>query len=641
MIQKASWFVPITLYLAAISVDFVQTESGTAGMIFLGAAISGWLLPKRHFYAAVTVIGLTFLLPLAAHINDPWQWCYRLSGCVCMALLAFFRDQQSGFGFQWSALGHEETETTFGNTADSIDTHTQIGIDVDDLMEFSFHDVHHDHETAVSETHHRRKKEVAHFALDAGETRDYIEPALQRLYDTGKFTDAQMKMIANEMRILEDRGLVAGFASCLPSGTQIGRFVVEEPLGRGGEGYVYRGHDESGQPAAIKILHNMRVSDRFRREMHVVRQLAHPNIVTAYEVGEFRGLPFITMELLTGPDLYVRVRESGPLSWQEATNYILQASRALSHAHQRKLIHRDLKPGNMILSGGDVLKLVDFGLAAMADLEAENTDSVYRFQTEDGHLAGTLPFMAPEQARSLANANVQSDIYGLGATWYYLLTGQERLKGKTFSQQFENLLVHRQFHSLDKKCLPEDLYEIFRKTVSYDPSNRHASCDELSSEIEETLKKTGKLVDLDEINVLVIEDSKTDMLFTIEMLRRSNSSLNIHQANSLASGIEICKKLEIGLVLLDLTLPDSSGVETVERFRHLFPNLPLVVLTGMSKDEVSEQTLAAGADTFVSKQALTAHRMERTIFVTLSRHRHFRPDGGASFPQNSGSDTSA
>ena len=610
-------------------------------MIYLGAAISGFLLPQRQFYASAAVLGLTFLLPLVAHINEPWQWYYRLSGCICLALLVFIRDLQSRFGFQWDAWVHREAETTFANVSDSRDSRTQTGIDVNDLLEFSLHDVHHDQETAVSETHHRRKKEASRFALDAGETRDYIEPALQRLYDTGKFTDTQMSMIANELRILEDRGLVAGFASCLPSGSQIGRFVVEEPLGRGGEGYVYRGRDESGQPGAIKILHNMRVSDRFRREMHVVRQMAHPNIVTAYEVGEFRGLPFITMELLTGPDLYARVRESGALDWQEATNYILQASRALSHAHQRNLIHRDLKPGNMILSGGGVLKLVDFGLAAMGNSDAEHTDSVYRFQTEDGHLAGTLPFMAPEQARSLANANIQSDIYGLGATWYFLLTGKERLKGETFSQQFENLLVHRQFHSLDKKCLPEDLYEIFRKTVSYDPSDRHASCNELSKDIEASLKKTGKHVDLDEIHVLVIEDSKTDMLFTIEMLRRSNSSINIHQANSLASGIEICKKLEIGLVLLDLTLPDSSGVETVERFRHLLPDLPLVVLTGMSKDEVSERTLAAGADSFVSKQALTPHRMERTIFVTLSRHRHFRPNGPASFPQNSGSKTSA
>ncbi|MDG2221446.1 MAG: protein kinase [Rubripirellula sp.] len=641
MNQKASWFVLIVLYLAAIAFDFTQTESRTFGMLYVAAAIAGCSLPKRHFYAAISVIGLTLLLPLVAHIDQPWQWFDRLAGCLCLALLALSLGPNTRLPFQTASTSRKEPKTTFTNAPDSLESQTQIGIDVDDLLEFSFNDVHHDHETAISATHHRRKKEPVQFALDAGETRDYVEPALQRLYDTGRFTDAQMKMIADEMRLLEERGLAADFASCLPSGTQIGRFVVEEPLGRGGEGYVYRGHDDSGQPAAIKILHNMRVSDRFRREMHVVRQLAHPNIVTAYEVGEFRGLPFITMELLAGPDLYVRVRESGPLDWQEATNYILQASRALSHAHQRKLIHRDLKPGNMILSGGGVLKLVDFGLAAMGDSEAEHTDSVYRFQTEDGHLAGTLPFMAPEQARSLANANIQSDIYGLGATWYYLLTGRERLKGKTFSQQFENLLVHRQFNSLDKKCMPEELYNVFRKTVSYDPTKRHASCDELSNEIETTLKKTGKVIDLDEINVLVIEDSKTDMIFTIEMLRRSNSSLNIHQASSLANGIEICNELEIGLVLLDLTLPDSTGVETVKRFRQSFADIPLVVLTGMNKNEMSVQTLAAGADTFVSKQGLTAHRMERTIFVTLSRHRHHRPTDGTSFPQSSGSDTSA
>jgi len=128
---------------------------------------------------------------------------------------------------------------------------------------------------------------------------------------------------------------------------------------------------------------------------------------------------------------------------------------------------------------------------------------------------------------------------------------------------------------------------------------------------------------------LVIEDSRTDMLFTIEMLRRSNSKLNIHQARSLSAGIEACDQEEMGLVLLDLSLPDSNGVETVSRFREAIPGVPLVVLSGMAEDDVCSSCLNAGAESFVSKHGLTAHRMERTIFVTLSRHDQIRRRTGS------------
>ena len=121
--------------------------------------------------------------------------------------------------------------------------------------------------------------------------------------------------------------------------------------------------------------------------------------------------------------------------------------------------------------------------------------------------------------------------------------------------------------------------------------------------------------------MLVVEDSRTDMLFTIEMLRRTNPSLSIHQAKTLADGIDVCQHMPIDLVLLDLTLPDSAGMATVTRFRKAVKKVPLVVLSGLTQDEAGAACLDAGADTFISKNGLTAHRMERTIFVTLSRKR--------------------
>lgn len=638
MNQKSDWLILAALYGAAVWIDWPGidglgidglgtdssgNEATLSVLLYVLVGLIACWLPSRAFHAWVLIAGITCLLPI---IVSPTTWLNRMTGSVCLiALVAARRHIVSNCSSQELFDGDTLfVQTQPDSDRDAVSRDGTAEGEETEFIAIPLEEARADHQTRIHKTHHRRHRESGQFALDARVTRAYVEPALERLYSSGCFDESQMRMIAGEMRSLEEHGLVADFVSCLPGGTQVGRFIIDEPLGRGGEGNVYRGHDDSGQPAAIKILHNMRVSDRFRREMHLVRQLAHPNIVTAYEVGEFRGLPFITMELLAGPDLSVRVRESGPINWQPATHYILQAARALAHAHRRNLIHRDVKPGNMILNSDSSIKLVDFGLAAEGVTSANASDSVFRYRTEDGHLAGTLPFMAPEQARSLANANVRSDIYGLGATWFYLLTGRERLRGTTFAQQFENLLVLRGFNELNNDCMPESLRKIYRRMVQYDARQRFESCEELCHEIESALKDSGRIVIPDEIHVLVIEDSRTDMLFTIEMLRRSNSTLNVHQARSLASGIESCRRDDIGLVLLDLSLPDSHGVETVRRFREIVPDIPLVVLTGMTEDEVGAACLEAGAESFVSKNGLTAHRMERTIFVTMSRYDQAR-----------------
>ncbi len=446
-----------------------------------------------------------------------------------------------------------------------------------------------------------------------------VQFAIDRLRATGSFDDDQIALIEAELHKIVGEHIVSQGDACLLAGDRVGRFVIDKPLSSGGVGNVYQGHDvDSGEPAAIKILHNARVSERFRREMHMVQQLAHPNIVTAYEVGEVQGLQFIAMELLDGPDLNVRVQQDGPLSWLTASKYILQAARALEHAHRRELIHRDIKPGNIILNGADMVKLADLGLAAMAT-ESSDAENQLQYKTQEGHLAGTLAFMAPEQARSLASANVQSDIYGLGATWFYLLTGKPRLRGTSFNQQLQNLLVKRRFNVLPGECMPDSLCKIYHRMTVYQADLRFENCEQLAFALEQSLADVGEPVTTDDIHVLVVEDSHTDMVRTIAILRRMNQSLVIHQAKSLSEGIAVYSRLQIDLVLLDLTLPDSFGVQTVAGFRRVAPDVPVVVLTGRSEQEIPAACIEAGATSFVSKVGLDAHAMERTIFVTLSR----------------------
>ncbi len=449
---------------------------------------------------------------------------------------------------------------------------------------------------------------------------DDVNAALSRLRSYDSFTDQQLQWIEPELRRL--RNAEPAFElSTLQTGTQVGRFTIEQPLGQGGEGNVFRGRDSNtGEPVAIKILRSRKLNERFRREMELVQRLAHPNVVTAYEVGEHQGVPFIAMELLEGPDLDVYVRRHGPLNWSDSLRYVMQITQGLLHAHHRKLIHRDIKPGNVLMNGEGTVKLVDLGLAVITQSKRDNNKD---FQTKAGNLAGTVPFMAPEQARSLELANVQSDIYGIGSTWFFLLTGKSRLPGTSLRKQLNHLLVAKKFNRLPDGCLPDPFIPIYQRIVAYEPQDRYPSCDELLIDLERALADVGESVPATTISVLVIEDSKTDMIFAIETLRRSNQSLKIYQAASLAEGIEVFHEFRIDLVLLDLTLPDSSGIETVRRFREAAFEVPLVVLSGRSQAEIGDSCRQAGANEFLSKSDLTVHKMERIIFITHSRVARF------------------
>jgi serine/threonine protein kinase len=554
----------------------------------LVAAVIGGSLPKKRFAFLLCFLAALIIVPAWVHWPDA-SVHQRTAGLLILALAAYFLRVDffagsrpihgiSGGSLSPSALG---SLSAFIGAGNRIDQPLDVTRDLRD-----------DHSRLV----------------------DYFE-------STGQFEPDQLHLIESQLSKLkeDESGFVENRASLMP-GDHIGRYEVESQLGRGGAGYIFRGRDRlCGDPVAIKILHNAEMTDRFRHEMRIVQELAHPNIVTAYEVADFRGLPYIAMEVLRGPDLSELVRKEGPICWRESARYILQMARALAHAHRRDLIHRDIKPGNIMLNGDGSVKLVDLGLAVTAIPAPMKTVESPR-ETKGVKLAGTLPYMAPEQARSLRSANNRSDIYGLGATWFFLLTGKPRLPGKTFSQQFGNLLSERKFRALPEKCLPDAFYKIYQRMVVYDPNDRYASCDELVGDLEHALSTAGEPVAPNDIHVLVVEDSRADMLRTISVLGKTNQSLAIHQATSLAEGLDKYKCIGADMVLLDLTLPDSSGTQTVEAFRSAAPEVPIVVLTGYSDDEISAACIGAGATGFLSKDDLSAHTMERTIFVTLSRH---------------------
>jgi serine/threonine protein kinase len=211
-------------------------------------------------------------------------------------------------------------------------------------------------------------------------------------------------------------------------GTRVGKYRVLEHVATGGMGVVYKALDEElGRVVALKVLLEQtasqpRLLERFRREARNAARLSHRNIVTLYEFGQADGTWFLAMEFVEGVELGEYISRRGRLLPEEARRIAMQAAKALDHAYQRGVTHRDIKPSNFLLAqqsaGRWLVKLTDMGLALTAD------DAQQFRVTRAGTTVGTVDYLAPEQARDSASADIRSDIYSLGCTLYHMLAGQ-------------------------------------------------------------------------------------------------------------------------------------------------------------------------------------------------------------------------
>jgi hypothetical protein len=199
------------------------------------------------------------------------------------------------------------------------------------------------------------------------------------------------------------------------------RYAIEELLGSGGMSSVYRAHDRLlERPVALKVLHEHFSRDpeyveRFRREARAIAKVSHPNIVTVIDRGEFDGSQFIVFEHVPGETLKDIVERAGPLPVEEALAFAHQVARGLAYAHERGIVHRDVKPHNILVDEDGGAKVTDFGLARSLDLEHDITQT--------GTLLGTCDYISPEQASGQA-VDERSDQYSLGVLLYELLTGE-------------------------------------------------------------------------------------------------------------------------------------------------------------------------------------------------------------------------
>ncbi len=211
-------------------------------------------------------------------------------------------------------------------------------------------------------------------------------------------------------------------------------------IGAGGMGVVYQArHRLLGRTVAVKfltleLLDNPEGLERFRHEALAIGALDHPNIVRAMDAGALEGIHFLVTEFVAGQDLSKLARPGQGVAPAEACEIIRQAALGLDHAHARGLVHRDIKPSNLLVNGEGVVKLLDFGLARLSTADTTLTTT--------GQLIGTLDYLAPEQAADSRSVDIRGDIYSLGCTLYFLLTGRPPFAGVNYESPASKIRAH-------------------------------------------------------------------------------------------------------------------------------------------------------------------------------------------------------
>lgn len=335
------------------------------------------------------------------------------------------------------------------------------------------------------------------------------------------------------------------------AGLTLGPYVLLERIGEGGMGQVYKARQKLlNRIVALKVirkecLSNPKVILRFQREIRAAGQMSHPHIVRAFDADQVSGTYYIALEFIDGVDLAKLVKDNGPLLVYQACEYIRQAALGLQHAFERGLVHRDIKPANLLVARGiasdrrrssgvmarpremltpkssgmlrrtdpalhypwGVVKILDMGLARCTDAFPSRASTQL---TQIGSVMGTPEFIAPEQARDSHNSDVRADLYSLGCTLYFLLTGQppfpdgtmtEKLLQHQFNipepmapirrerlQEWSNA-HHDQEAGKQMLHVPDAVEEVVRKLLAKDPADRHQTPLELANALQAILQK--------------------------------------------------------------------------------------------------------------------------------------------------------
>jgi eukaryotic-like serine/threonine-protein kinase len=338
---------------------------------------------------------------------------------------------------------------------------------------------------------------------------------LAHVRQSGLLSDEELARVERELpaaergrpvaRALVEKGLLTKFQAerllaGRTAGFLLGQYRILDQIGRGGMGRVFRAeHRTMGRVVALKVLapdllQTDRARDLFLREVRAAAQLVHPNIVTAYDANEIDGRFFLVLEYVDGPNLEQLVRQQGPLPVGQACDYVRQIAHALQCAHLLGMVHRDIKPANILVQrrglNGDAVGLVkisDFGLARLHNPNAagEFDDHPGTILTKDNTVMGTPDYLSPEQARCLHKADIRSDLYSVGCTFHFLLTGQVLFPG---GSALDKLIRHGAEKPTPVRELrpevPAEVAAVLDKLLAKHPRERYQTPAELAAALE-------------------------------------------------------------------------------------------------------------------------------------------------------------
>jgi tRNA A-37 threonylcarbamoyl transferase component Bud32 len=274
-------------------------------------------------------------------------------------------------------------------------------------------------------------------------------------------------------------------------GLIFGDYKVLDKVGEGGMGLVFKAqHRVLKRIVALKVLHpavtqSEEAVRRFHREVEAVARLSHPNIITAYDASIQDGTYYLAMEYVDGVDLGRLVKEQGTLSYEKAVDYVSQAARGLEYTHKMGVVHRDIKPSNLLLDTLGTIRILDMGLVRFTEAPpVEGSATGPDGLTHTGDIMGSFDYIAPEQAIDTKRADARADIYSLGCTLYFLLTGRPPYAGDTSMQK---LLSHREtaIPSL-RRARPEvplALDAVFHRMVAKKPEDRYPSMSDVLADL--------------------------------------------------------------------------------------------------------------------------------------------------------------
>ena len=278
----------------------------------------------------------------------------------------------------------------------------------------------------------------------------------------------------------------------------IGHYKISESIGTGGMGEVYLATDVvARRKAALKLLPLRFTGDaarlkRFQQEAHAVVALNHPNILTVYEIGEDHSTHYIASELIEGETLRQRL-ERGPMELSEALDVAIQVASALAAAHQARIVHRDIKPENIMLRPDGYVKVLDFGIAKLAEQEVPTNlsrdEALLLVETNLGSVLGTVRYMSPEQAWG-AHVDKTSDIWSLGVVLYEMATGHAPFTGDT-PKEVMSAILETEPPPLTRYIAhpPAELQQIISKTLRKDRGQRYDSAQELLQALKDLRRK--------------------------------------------------------------------------------------------------------------------------------------------------------